>query len=61
MSLAFMHQKGQEEKNNSGKKLIRDLRLDKRFDWVGPPDDISKIRPIRFVSNYFQFVKVAIQ
>ncbi|VDK28055.1 unnamed protein product [Gongylonema pulchrum] len=26
---------------------VRSLRLDKRFDWVGPPDETSKIRPIR--------------
>ncbi|CAG9539453.1 unnamed protein product [Cercopithifilaria johnstoni] len=32
---------------NSGKESIKDLRLDNRFDWVGPPDDISKIRPVR--------------
>ena len=25
----------------------RDLKLDRRFDWVGPPDKVSKIRPIR--------------
>ncbi|MFH4973927.1 hypothetical protein AB6A40_000636 [Gnathostoma spinigerum] len=25
----------------------RRLRLDRRFDWVGPPDPISRIRPIR--------------
>ncbi|KAM3717076.1 putative COA8 family protein [Dirofilaria immitis] len=47
LSKIFMHQKQQVEKNNLGEKSIRDLRLDKRFDWVGPPDDISKIRPVR--------------
>lgn len=57
MSSDFMCQKGQIEKNNSGKELIRDLRLDNRFDWVGPPDDISKIRPIRFVLNNFLICK----
>ncbi|VDO43342.1 unnamed protein product, partial [Onchocerca flexuosa] len=46
LSRIFMHQK-QVEKSSSGKESIRDLRLDKRFDWVGPPDDISKIRPVR--------------
>uniref|UniRef100_A0A915PH28 tRNA-guanine(15) transglycosylase-like domain-containing protein n=1 Tax=Setaria digitata TaxID=48799 RepID=A0A915PH28_9BILA len=34
-------------KKNSKTETVRDLRLDKRFDWVGPPDDISKIRPLR--------------
>ncbi|VDK74370.1 unnamed protein product [Litomosoides sigmodontis] len=43
----FMRQKRQVEKNNSEKESIKDLRLDKRFDWVGPPDDISNIRPVR--------------
>ncbi|MCP9264719.1 Queuine tRNA-ribosyltransferase [Dirofilaria immitis] len=43
----IIQEKQQVEKNNLGEKSIRDLRLDKRFDWVGPPDDISKIRPVR--------------
>ncbi|VIO98604.1 Uncharacterized protein BM_BM6467 [Brugia malayi] len=43
----FMCQKRQTEKNSWRKETMRDLRLDKRFDWVGPPDDISKIRPVR--------------
>ncbi|EFO28417.2 hypothetical protein LOAG_00063 [Loa loa] len=42
-----MCQKCQVGKNNSRKEETRGLRLDKRFDWVGPPDDISKIRPVR--------------
>ncbi len=25
----------------------RDVRLDRRFDWTGEPDKISKIRPIK--------------
>ncbi|VDM07479.1 unnamed protein product [Wuchereria bancrofti] len=47
ISSAFMCQKRQTGKNSWRKEAIRDLRLDKRFDWVGPPDDISKIRPVR--------------
>lgn len=27
------------------------VRLDRRFDWVGPPDRVSKIRPIRCVDD----------
>ncbi|KHN80176.1 Mitochondrial APOPT family protein [Toxocara canis] len=25
----------------------RKVRLDRRYDWVGPPDKVSRIRPIR--------------
>uniref|UniRef100_A0AC34QWE2 tRNA-guanine(15) transglycosylase-like domain-containing protein n=2 Tax=Panagrolaimus sp. JU765 TaxID=591449 RepID=A0AC34QWE2_9BILA len=29
------------------KKRMDDIKLDRRYDWVGPPDKLSKIRPIK--------------
>ncbi|VDD95977.1 unnamed protein product [Enterobius vermicularis] len=26
---------------------VKQTRLDRRYDWVGPPDKVSRIRPIR--------------
>ncbi|CAD5223955.1 unnamed protein product [Bursaphelenchus okinawaensis] len=27
--------------------MANNVKLDRRFDWVGPPDSVSKIRPIK--------------
>lgn len=30
-------------------KMADRVKLDRRYDWVGPPDQVSKIRYIKFV------------
>lgn len=30
--------------------------LDKKFDWVGPPNKLSNIRPIKFVKSNLNFI-----